>query len=122
MTPPRAPGDAGAPPPPPRPELDPLLRAERVADAEQRFTEAAAAAPNAEAHFYLGVLHERRKAFDPAAQEYRRAIAVAPDMAEAHDRLGFTLGLQAGQSRRLPASSGPSRSVRTWSTPNTISA
>jgi tetratricopeptide (TPR) repeat protein len=80
-----------------------LLRAERVADAEQRFTEAAAAAPNAEAHFYLGVLHERRKAFDPAAQEYRRAIALAPDMAEAHDRLGFTLGLQ-GRTEQAIAS------------------
>ncbi|HMD34430.1 MAG TPA: tetratricopeptide repeat protein, partial [Vicinamibacterales bacterium] len=46
------------------------------------------------AHYLLGRELERQQNLDAAAAEYRAALERAPNLAAAHDRLGFLLGLQ----------------------------
>src|SRR5262249_57032222 len=55
---------------------------------------AQAGAPPANPHYLRGLEYERQRNLEAAAVEYRAAIAGAPGLAEAHDRLGFVLGLQ----------------------------
>src|SRR6185436_10157995 len=56
-----------------------LLRSDRADEAERKFAEAAALAPsNPDAHYFLGVVLERRKQLDQAVGAYRRAIELAP--------------------------------------------
>src|SRR4051812_6376020 len=69
-----------------------LLKANRVADAAERFAEAARQDPrSAEARYYLGIVREQQRDLAGAEAEYRQAVALAP-LAAAHDRLGFVLG------------------------------
>src|SRR3954469_753037 len=66
-----------------------LLKANRVAEAAERFTEAVRQDPPlAEAHYYLGMVREQQRDLPGAETEYRQAITLSP-LAEAHDRLGF---------------------------------
>src|SRR5829696_7366789 len=75
-----------------------LLAADDLERARGHVEEALARDPaSAEAHFLLGVVHERQRDFAAAATSYASAIRSAPRMAEAHDRLGFVLG-QQGQT------------------------
>src|SRR4051812_41362258 len=47
---------------------------------------------SADGHYLLGLVAERQKDLNLAAQSFGEAISIAPGMAEAHDRLGFVLG------------------------------
>jgi Tfp pilus assembly protein PilF len=79
-------------------------------------------ADSARAHLLRGAALEREGQLEPAAGEYRAAVALAPKMAEAHDRLGFVLGLlgrtaEALDEFKLAVALQPSSLTR-----NTISA
>ncbi len=54
------------------------------------FTEAVARQPkNAEAHYYLGLLHRMAERTAPAEVEFRAALAADPDHGRAHGNIGF---------------------------------
>src|SRR5438477_5303413 len=77
-----------------------IARGERLA-AANRLEEAGAIASavlsrqpeSARAHYLLGLVHDRQRNFDQAVVEYRAALARAPNLADAHDHLGFVLGI-----------------------------
>jgi hypothetical protein len=59
--------------------------------AQRAFLEALRLEPDAEAHYFLGLLHRTRKRFDDAAGEFRAAIALDATHAKAHGNLGLVL-------------------------------
>ncbi len=76
-----------------------LLEAGRLEEARDRLEKAAAIDPQwATPHLLLGRVHQARAALPAAAAAYERALRADPDLAEAHDGLGFVLG-QLGQTK-----------------------
>lgn len=72
--------------------LTELNRLDEAADCYEKALNLAPAAPS---HYNLGNLYLRRRQYEPAAEQFRRALALAPGQAEAHARLGATLGYLA---------------------------
>lgn len=67
-------------------------------DSETLWTHAVAIAPSSIAHFNLGLSLETRGLRQKAAEQYRRALAINPDLAQAHSGLGLALA----QESRIP--------------------
>jgi alpha,alpha-trehalase len=61
----------------------------------------AAVMAKARAELEAGLAFEQRNQLQEAAQAYERALALAPAMAQAHDRLGFVLGRQGNTAGAL---------------------
>jgi Tfp pilus assembly protein PilF len=72
-----------------------LIRADRFDDAQIQAEAAVREDVNlAEAHELLGGLHARKKELTKAAGEYMAAVALKPDLARLHLRLGLVLAAQ----------------------------
>ena len=70
-----------------------LLRAGQPDAAGRELQSVLSQAPgSAEAHYVLGAVREEQKDLNAAERAYRSALRYDPDLAEAHDRLGFVLG------------------------------
>jgi predicted CXXCH cytochrome family protein len=72
-----------------------LVRADRFDDAQKQTQTALRTDPGlVEAHELLGGLHARKKELPEAAQEYAAALALKPDLARVHLRLGTVLAAE----------------------------
>jgi hypothetical protein len=79
--------------------------------AEREFLAALRLEPDAETHYFLGLVHRTGKRLDQAESDFRRALALDPVYAKAHGNLGLVL-LEKGD---LP---GAERSLQTALTLN----
>ena len=73
-----------------------FLDADNRAEAEPALRRSVSITPTATAHIYLARLHLRNKDVRQAEQEAQNALALAPDMDEAHYTLGIILA-EAGR-------------------------
>jgi tetratricopeptide (TPR) repeat protein len=74
--------------------------AARVAEVESLLMTAVTLQPDyTEAHLQLGVVYADQQKYDEAARHYRQAVALAPNVAAAHYRLGRLLARMGDKSR-----------------------
>lgn len=89
-----------------------LFQAKKYPDARAAFEQIAAASPdNAAAHYYLGVLAERRGDTDEAVAQLERATALAPDNSLYFAELGGAYG-SAAQAASLFSKLGWAKKCR----------
>ena len=90
-----------------------LKKLGRGGEAVPLYERAMAESPTAETHFEFGELLFGLGKRDRAIEQYRRAIELAPELAEAHFNLGNALKAKAKSKRRRSTTGGPWNSSRT---------